>query len=447
MSVNPAPADTNYVVYDGTDASTVTLEGAEGTRLTNLADGALLATSTDAVTGAQLYETNQKVASFEADLSENSTNIAKAQADITEIKTKHEALQSEIDTVKTDVDNGFNVTVDDAHVKNVNPNDNLINFVSGDNVKLSDDNGSVKIDVVANGVVEQGNLGLVTGDAVYGATNGKADADLGNLTDAGRDVIREAVSADLDKKADVDANNVDVDKWSEKLGVGEIADGNTGLVNGGTVYNAIKEVQDNALVQTENDTIRIGGNSTASVIDVSKADGEGRVITGIATDPNDASSAANVAYVDAMGQNIINGVNNEFTKVNDRMDKVGAGAAAMAGLVPGSFDDGEKWNFSAAVGNYRSATAGAVGMFYKPTENVTLAVKGAFGNGENMVSGGVGIALSKGNVPGVTKRQLARAVNAQATKIEQLTAEREADRAKIAELERKLERLTSAQKQ
>ena len=447
MSVNPAPADTNYVVYDGTDASTVTLEGAEGTRLTNLADGALLATSTDAVTGAQLYETNQKVASFEADLSENSTNIAKAQADITEIKTKHEALQSEIDTVKTDVDNGFNVTVDDAHVKNVNPNDNLINFVSGDNVKLSDDNGSVKIDVVANGVVEQGNLGLVTGDAVYGATNGKADADLGNLTDAGRDVIREAVSADLDKKADVDANNVDVDKWSEKLGVGEIADGNTGLVNGGTVYNAIKEVQDNALVQTENDTIRIGGNSTASVIDVSKADGEGRVITGIATDPNDASSAANVAYVDAMGQNIINGVNNEFTKVNDRMDKVGAGAAAMAGLVPGSFDDGEKWNFSAAVGNYRSATAGAVGMFYKPTENVTLAVKGAFGNGENMVSGGVGIALSKGNVPGVTKRQLARAVNAQATKIEQLTAEREADRAKIAELERKLERLMSAQKQ
>ena len=447
MSVNPAPADTNYVVYDGTDASTVTLEGAEGTRITNLADGALLATSTDAVTGAQLYETNQQVASFEADLSENSTNIAKAQADITEIKTKHEALQSEIDTVKTDVDNGFNVTVDDAHVKNVNPNDNLINFVSGDNVKLSDDNGSVKIDVVANGVVEQGNLGLVTGDAVYGATNGKADADLGNLTDAGRDVIREAVSADFDKKADVDANNVDVDKWSEKLGVGEIADGNTGLVNGGTVYNAIKEVQDNALVQTENDTIRIGGNSTASVIDVSKADGEGRVITGIATDPNDASSAANVAYVDAMGQNIINGVNNEFTKVNDRMDKVGAGAAAMAGLVPGSFDDGEKWNFSAAVGNYRSATAGAVGMFYKPTENVTLAVKGAFGNGENMVSGGVGIALSKGNVPGVTKRQLARAVNAQATKIEQLTAEREADRAKIAELERKLERLTSAQKQ
>ena len=441
MSVNPAPADTNYVVYDGTDASTVTLEGAEGTRLTNLADGALLATSTDAVTGAQLYKTNQQVASFESSLSENSTNIAKAQADITEIKTKHEALQSEINTVKTDVDNGFNVTVDNTHVKNVNPDDSVINFVSGDNVKLSDDNGSVKVDVIANGVVEQGNLGLVTGDTVYNATNGKADVDLGNLTDAGRDVIREAVSADFEKKANVDASNINVDDWSEKLGIGEVADGNTGLVNGGTVFNAIKEIQDNALIQTENDTIRIGGNSTASVIDVSNVNGEGRVITGVVTDPKDASSVANVGYVDAVGQNIINGVNNEFSKVNDRMDKVGAGAAAMAGLVPGSFDDGEKWNFSAAVGNYRSASAGAVGMFYKPTENVTLAVKGAFGNGENMVSGGIGIALNKGNVPGVTKAKLAKAVNSQAQVIEEMKAEREADRARMAEQDREIAEL------
>ena len=76
---------------------------------------------------------------------------------------------------------------------------------------------------------------------------------------------------------------------------------------------------------------------------------------------------------------------------------------------------------------------------------MTVAVKGAFGNGENMVAGGVGIALSKGDVPGVTKRQLARTVNAQAAAINNLKAEQQAKDAKheaeIAELKAQIAEL------
>ena len=245
------------------------------------------------------------------------------------------------------------------------------------------------------------------------------------------------------KRALEQAENIDADKWAEKLGTGEVADGDTNLVTGGTVYDAINSLgvaPGSVTNDAANGQLRIGGNAAYDNIDTvnfAKSDGSSRVLTGIATNPADPNSAANVGYVDAVGQNIIDGVNREFTEVNDRMDKVGAGAAAMAGLVPGSFEDGGRWNFSAAVGNYRSATAGAVGMFYKPTENVTVAVKGAFGNGENMVAGGVGIALGKGDVPGVTKAQLAKTVNAQADKLKEQDM-------RIAELERKLEMLVSA---
>ena len=82
------------------------------------------------------------------------------------------------------------------------------------------------------------------------------------------------------------------------------------------------------------------------------------------------------------------------------------------------FEGDEKWSLAASVGNYRSETAGAVGAFYKPAENVMMNVRGSFGTDENMVAAGVAVSLNKGDVPGVTKRQLANTVNAQAGQIQ-----------------------------
>ncbi len=110
-----------------------------------------------------------------------------------------------------------------------------------------------------------------------------------------------------------------------------------------------------------------------------------------------------------------------------KVNKVGANAAALASLTPASFEGDEKWSLAASFGHYEGQTAGAVGAFYKPAENVMLNLRGSFASGENMFGGGVAVSLSKGDVPGVTKRQLA-------TKVNRLEQTHEQDRNQIAQL-------------
>ena len=79
-----------------------------------------------------------------------------------------------------------------------------------------------------------------------------------------------------------------------------------------------------------------------------------------------------------------------------QVDKVGANAAAMANLHPMEFDPDSKWNIAAAMGNYGSETAAALGAFYRPNDDVMVNLSTAFGTGENMVGGGVSVRLGKG---------------------------------------------------
>lgn len=79
-----------------------------------------------------------------------------------------------------------------------------------------------------------------------------------------------------------------------------------------------------------------------------------------------------------------------------QVDKVGANAAAMANLRPMEFDSSSKWNIAAAIGNYGSETAAALGAFYRPNDDVMVNLSTAFGTGENMVGGGVSVRLGKG---------------------------------------------------
>ena len=88
-----------------------------------------------------------------------------------------------------------------------------------------------------------------------------------------------------------------------------------------------------------------------------------------------------------------------YTVKNDlegKVNKVGANAAAMANLHPMEFDPSSKWNIAAAIGNYGSETAAALGAFYRPNDNVMVNLSTAFGTGENMVGGGVSVRLGKG---------------------------------------------------
>ena len=111
------------------------------------------------------------------------------------------------------------------------------------------------------------------------------------------------------------------------------------------------------------------------------------------------TDAANVGQVRAADEQLaggieqnarnINQLGREVDKLDSRIDRVGAGAAALAALHPGAYDPNDKVDFSAGYGNYRGASAAAVGMYYHPDERTILSMGVAMGGGENMVNAGV----------------------------------------------------------
>ena len=274
-----------------------------------------------------------------------------------------------------------------------------------------------KITNVMNGEISENSSEVVTGNQLF-VTNEKVKAN------------EEAIA----KKADIDASNININDWTAKLGTGKVEEGNTGLITGGNVFTAIQTASSKNLVQTDGQTIHIGKNSDATVISVLNSAGENMVITGVKTDPSNPYSVANVGYVDAVNTNLANSMSQGFANMNDKMNKMGANAAAMASLTPASFEGDERWSLSAGVGNYRGETAGAVGAFYRPAENVLMNVRGSFGNSENIVGAAVSVSLSKGDIPGVTKRQLANTVNRQANAINVLQQNQQKDQQLISDI-------------
>lgn len=119
---------------------------------------------------------------------------------------------------------------------------------------------------------------------------------------------------------------------------------------------------------------------------------------------------------------------NSINKLDNRVDKVGAGAAALAALHPLDFDPEDKWDFAAGYGNYSGASAVALGAYYRPNEDTMFSVGGSFGNGENMVNAGVSLKLGQSNHAPTSKEV------AMEKKISSLSQEVEELKAAIADL-------------
>lgn len=97
-------------------------------------------------------------------------------------------------------------------------------------------------------------------------------------------------------------------------------------------------------------------------------------------------------------------MNHRVDNLDSRIDKVGAGAAALAALHPLDFDPDAKWDFAAGYGNYGGENAVAVGTFYRPNEDTMFSVGGTFGNGENMINAGVSLKIGAGSSHVTTSR-------------------------------------------
>ena len=169
---------------------------------------------------------------------------------------------------------------------------------------------------------------------------------------------------------------------------------------GDTVVNkdGIKVGDQSALT---GDSLKVNGKT---YVDDKGVDANGQVIRNVG-DGKDDGDAVNVKQVndlaarqgEAIGQNAahINQLDRAVNRLDSRINRVGAGAAALAALHPGNYDPDDKVDFAAGFGNYRGASAAAVGMYYHPDETTTMSVGASFGGGENMVNAGITWKMGK----------------------------------------------------
>lgn len=113
---------------------------------------------------------------------------------------------------------------------------------------------------------------------------------------------------------------------------------------------------------------------------------------------------------DAVNGSQLFATNQQVSKLGNRINKVGAGAAALAALHPLDFDPDDKWDIAAGYGNYNGENAAAIGAYYRPNEDTMFSVGGSFGNGENMVNAGVSLKLGQGNHVSTSKVAMAKEI-------------------------------------
>lgn len=149
------------------------------------------------------------------------------------------------------------------------------------------------------------------------------------------------------------------------------------------------------------DSLKVNGKT---YVDDKGVDANGQAIRNVGDGKNDGD-AVNVKQVnelaarqgEAINQNAahINQLDRAVNRLDSRINRVGAGAAALAALHPGNYDPDDKLDFAAGFGNYRGASAAAVGMYYHPDETTTMSVGASFGGGENMVNAGITWKMGK----------------------------------------------------
>ncbi|WP_337938190.1 YadA-like family protein, partial [Acidaminococcus timonensis] len=193
-------------------------------------------------------------------------------------------------------------------------------------------------------------------------------------------------------------------------------------------------------------SIAVGPSMTKDGIDAG-----GSKITNVAagTADTDAVNYGQLKGVESNVQNNTTNINRLNGRVNDldsRINKVGAGAAALAALHPQDFNPDDKWDFAVGYGNYRDANAMAIGAFYRPDENVMFSMGTNFGNGENMINAGVTFKLGPKNHTTSNKYLLSKEVTTLRATVAQQNAQLKQQSNEIKELREMVSKLLAKEK-
>ena len=335
--------------------------------------------------------------------------------------------------------------------------------VTGDTI--SNDKSSVKLDkdgtVTINNKVTVDQNGKVSGVAAGVISDTSTDAVNGSQLKATNDRVSQVEGDITNIKSDITNIKGDVKNLGDRVTkVEQEAGKHTKVVNGSnvTVEETDQDGQKTYKVGLNKDLLL--GDITGKNVSISGTNGTIETTGSIATkDKIYADKGAKLADVDITGDTISNGqssvkldkegtvtingkvsvnqdgkvsgvaageisststdavngsqlfaTNQQVGKLGNRINKVGAGAAALAALHPLDFDPDDKWDFAAGYGNYNGENAAAVGAYYRPNEDTMFSVGGSFGNGENMVNAGVSLKLGQGNHVSTSKVAMAKEI-------------------------------------
>lgn len=273
------------------------------------------------------------------------------------------------------------------------------------------------------------------GDNKYSAITNKdpvQDGDssttaIGKLNNRMNDIYQTAgqhtTVSNTDKNLDIKPNTDDKGKTnyeinlSKQVNLGDVKfDGEKGSIEAQSVkadsFTSGSTVVNNDGVQVgkgtalTSDSLKVGGNT---YVDNKGLNANGQVIHNVGDGKDDGDAvnmkklneklnevksdykAADTELADAIQQTDagLNEVGRAVNKLGNRLNRVGAGAAALAALHPGTYDPNDKWDFSAGIGHYHDANAVAIGAYYHPNDTTILSIGGSMGGGENMVNAGI----------------------------------------------------------
>ena len=406
------------VTIDGTtgniDAGKVKINGKDGTvnGLTNKTWDPNNITSGQAATEDQLKAVDQKITNTSEELTKKGMDFAgndgefhRNLGDKVTIKGEGTKAASEYsgENIKTFADANGNLTV--KMDKNLKTETIVATGKNGKDGKIGingKDGVTTNISVTRDGKPGvDGAPGATTTRIVYEKPDGTKE-EVATLNDGmkyGGDTGN-VIKKKLNEQVNVVGGITDENKLTTENNLGVVSDGNNNLK-----VRMAKDLK--GLNSVTTNTLTVGDVK----IDNSGINAGNKKITNVAAGDISANStdAVNGGQLWKTNQTI-NNIGGAVNELGDRMDRVGAGAAALAALHPLDFDPDDKWDVAAGYGNYKDAHAVSVGAFYRPNEDTMFSVGGSFGGGENMVNAGVSVKLGQGNHVSTSRVALAKEV-------------------------------------
>ena len=396
------------------DAGKVKINGKDGTvnGLTNKTWDPNNITSGQAATEDQLKEVDNKITNTSTELTNKGMDFAGNDGEFhrnlgekVTIKGEGTKAASEYsgENIKTFADSNGNLTV--KMDKNLKTETIVATGKDGKNGKIGingNDGQTTNISVTSDGKPGvDGAPGTTTTRIVYEKPD-RTKEEVATLNDGmkyGGDTGN-VIKKKLNEQVNVVGGITDTNKLTTEDNLGVVSDGNNNLK-----VRMAKDLK--GLNSVTTNTLTVGDVK----IDNSGINAGNKKITNVAAGDISANStdAVNGGQLWKTNQTI-NNIGGAVNELGDRMDRVGAGAAALAALHPLDFDPDDKWDVAAGYGNYKDAHAVAVGAFYRPNEDTMFSVGGSFGGGENMVNAGVSVKLGQGNHVSTSRVALAKEV-------------------------------------